>query len=228
MTAEFFLLFAIGFFAQLVDGALGMAYGVLTNTALLSIGHAAGAGERAGPHRGNLHHRRVRRRRTSITAMSIGAYVSRLGVRRRAGAVLGAWILSTSMSRRRAATSTVYLLLMGIYILWQLGADRADPRASGRNWHGRAGRLRRRLPRCQRRRRLGTGLDLDAGRLRTSAAAGVGSVNTAEFFVTVRRRHVFCRARRLVDAACSCRSFSAAFSPRRSAAGWPSECRRGR
>ena len=32
------LLFAVGFVAQLVDGALGMAYGVLTNTALLAIG----------------------------------------------------------------------------------------------------------------------------------------------------------------------------------------------
>jgi uncharacterized protein len=30
--------FAVGFVAQLVDGALGMAYGVLTNTALLAIG----------------------------------------------------------------------------------------------------------------------------------------------------------------------------------------------
>ena len=30
------LLFAVGFVAQLVDGALGMAYGVLTNTALLA------------------------------------------------------------------------------------------------------------------------------------------------------------------------------------------------
>ena len=32
------LFFAVGFVAQLVDGALGMAYGVLTNTALLAIG----------------------------------------------------------------------------------------------------------------------------------------------------------------------------------------------
>ncbi len=32
------LLFAAGFVAQLVDGALGMAYGLLTNTALLAMG----------------------------------------------------------------------------------------------------------------------------------------------------------------------------------------------
>jgi uncharacterized membrane protein YfcA len=40
MTTEFFLLLAVGFGAQLVDGALGMAYGVLTNAALLSMGIA--------------------------------------------------------------------------------------------------------------------------------------------------------------------------------------------
>ena len=40
MTTEFFLLLAIGFFAQLVDGALGMAYGVSSTTLLLAIGFA--------------------------------------------------------------------------------------------------------------------------------------------------------------------------------------------
>ena len=38
VTTEFMLLVGIGFVAQLVDGALGMAYGVLSNTALLTIG----------------------------------------------------------------------------------------------------------------------------------------------------------------------------------------------
>ena len=37
MTTEFFLLLAVGFGGQLIDGALGMAYGVLTNAALLSM-----------------------------------------------------------------------------------------------------------------------------------------------------------------------------------------------
>src|SRR5215813_8202350 len=40
MTTEFVLLLAIGFAAQLVDGTLGMAYGVLSNTALLALGMA--------------------------------------------------------------------------------------------------------------------------------------------------------------------------------------------
>src|ERR671934_246474 len=38
LTTEFALLLGIGFVAQLVDGALGMAYGILANTAMLSMG----------------------------------------------------------------------------------------------------------------------------------------------------------------------------------------------
>ena len=30
MTTEFFLLLVIGFFAQMIDGALGMAFGVIS------------------------------------------------------------------------------------------------------------------------------------------------------------------------------------------------------
>src|SRR6202521_1311962 len=38
LTVEFALLIAIGFVAQLVDGALGMAFGVISTTAMLTIG----------------------------------------------------------------------------------------------------------------------------------------------------------------------------------------------
>ena len=38
MGTEFFIFAAIGFFAQIVDGALGMAYGVVSSTMLLSFG----------------------------------------------------------------------------------------------------------------------------------------------------------------------------------------------
>src|SRR5262245_27028793 len=38
VTTEFVLLLAIGFAAQLVDGTLGMAYGVLSNAAMLTMG----------------------------------------------------------------------------------------------------------------------------------------------------------------------------------------------
>ena len=38
MTPEFLAYVAIGFVAQLVDGTIGMAYGVISTTALLSAG----------------------------------------------------------------------------------------------------------------------------------------------------------------------------------------------
>jgi uncharacterized protein len=38
MTFEFLTLIGIGFLAQLVDGALGMAFGLISTTALLSLG----------------------------------------------------------------------------------------------------------------------------------------------------------------------------------------------
>ena len=40
MITEYLVLGAIGFLAQLVDGALGMAFGVISNAALLTIGIA--------------------------------------------------------------------------------------------------------------------------------------------------------------------------------------------
>ena len=38
MDGNFLSFLAIGFFAQLVDGALGMAFGVISTTALLTLG----------------------------------------------------------------------------------------------------------------------------------------------------------------------------------------------
>jgi uncharacterized membrane protein YfcA len=35
---DFLLFLAVGFLAQIVDGALGMAYGVISSTVLLSFG----------------------------------------------------------------------------------------------------------------------------------------------------------------------------------------------
>src|SRR5215211_7540311 len=93
VTTEFLLLIAIGFMAQLIDGALGMAYGVLTNGALLMLGlppaHASAlvhtaeiftTGASAASH---IYHRNVDWR-----------FVMRLGIPGVLGAILGAWILS--------------------------------------------------------------------------------------------------------------------------------------
>ena len=129
MTVEFMLLFAIGFIAQLVDGALGMAYGVLSNAAMLALGlppaqasalvHTAEVFTTAASAVSHTYHRNVDWR-----------LMARLGVTGVLGAILGAWILSNidvSAARRLVYG---YLLLMGLYILYKstrIAAARDEP-----------------------------------------------------------------------------------------------------
>ena len=109
MTAEFILLLGIGFVAQLVDGALGMAYGVLSNAAMLAMGlppaqasalvHTAeifttGASAASHIYHGNVDWRMVQR----------------LGIFGVLGAILGAWILSNV----DVAALTLMTLMEGI------------------------------------------------------------------------------------------------------------------
>src|SRR5713226_6305477 len=93
MTTEFLLLLGIGFFAQLIDGALGMAFGVITTSAMLAIGlppaqasalvHTAEVFTTGASAASHIYHRNVDWR-----------MVVRLGISGVLGAVLGAWILS--------------------------------------------------------------------------------------------------------------------------------------
>src|SRR6185436_6176308 len=115
MVTEYVLLGAIGFLAQLVDGALGMAFGVISTTAMLSMGmppaqasaivHTAEiftTGASAGSH---LWHRNVDWR-----------LVLRLGIAGVLGAALGAWVLSNLDAGFIRPYIAGYLLLVGIFI----------------------------------------------------------------------------------------------------------------
>ena len=53
-SAEILLYLALGFVAQLVDGALGMAYGLIATSFLLASGTSSGTGERQRPYRQDL------------------------------------------------------------------------------------------------------------------------------------------------------------------------------
>jgi uncharacterized membrane protein YfcA len=188
MDSDFFLLLGIGFIAQIVDGTLGMAFGVISNTALLSIGlppaHASAlvhtaeiftTGASAASH---LYHRNVDWR-----------LVLRLGVAGVAGAVLGAWILSNVDSTAIRPYIFGYLLVIGVYILFRaihIPPARDAPSA----WTVPVGFV--------------AGF-LDAsggggwGPVATTTLVGsghaprmaVGSVNTTEFFVTVAAATTF-------------------------------------
>jgi uncharacterized protein len=188
VTTEFVLLLAIGFVAQLVDGALGMAYGVLANAAMLSMGlppaHASAlvhtaevftTGASAASH---IYHRNVDWR-----------IVARLGVTGVLGAILGAWILSNIEVGAARRWVYGYLLVMGCYILWRSMRIAAAPRTPT-GWVIPLG--------------FASGF-LDAsggggwGPVTTSTLIGsghaprhtVGSVNTTEFFVTVAAAATF-------------------------------------
>jgi uncharacterized protein len=188
MAAEFVLLLAIGFVAQLVDGTLGMAYGVLTNAALLTMGlppaqasalvHTAEVFTTGASAASHLYHRNVDWR-----------MVARLGVTGVLGAILGAWLLSNIEIGAARRIVYAYLLLMGLYILWQSARIALTPRTPA-GWVAPLGLL--------------AGF-LDAsggggwGPVTTSTLIGsghaprqtVGSVNTTEFFVTVAAAATF-------------------------------------
>jgi uncharacterized membrane protein YfcA len=188
MTTEFVPLLAIGFVAQLVDGTLGMAYGVLTNAALLIMGlpparasalvHTAEVFTTGASAASHIYHRNVDWR-----------MVARLGVTGVLGAILGAWILSNIEIGAARRIVYAYLLVMGLYILWQSARIALTPRTPA-GWLAPLGLL--------------TGF-LDAsggggwGPVTTSTLIGsghaprqtVGSVNTTEFFVTVAAAATF-------------------------------------
>ena len=183
MTIEFAALIAIGFFAQLVDGALGMAFGLISTTSLLSLGvppaHASAAVHTAevvttgASGLAHLYHRNIHRR----LFLTLGA----AGV---LGGVLGAYVLSHIDGRAIRPFVAAYLLVIGMLIL--LKAARLAPTNED-------AKVEYAAP-------LGlVGGFLDAvggggwGPLVTSTLIGsghaprkvIGSVNSAEFFVTI-------------------------------------------
>ena len=198
MTEEFLLLLAIGFLAQLVDGALGMAFGVISTSAMLMIGvppaqasalvHTAEVFTTGASAASHIYHRNVDWR-----------LVIRLGIAGVIGAVLGAWVLSNLDAKLMRPFVCRLSAADGDLHPDESGADPAAARRAG--GLDRAGRLRRRLSRCQRRRRLGAGRDHDAGRLGPCAASD-GRLGQRHGILRHHRggHHVLCRAWRVAAA----------------------------
>ena len=179
---------AVGFFAQAVDGALGMAYGVTATTFLLGAG-ASPAAASASVHIAEIF----------TTGFSGVAHLKYGNVNRRLflrllvpgilGAVLGAIFITQFDGRVLKPYVTVYLLLMGVYILSKafrkLRARTDEP--------AHVGKL------------AAFGGFVDAaggggwGPVVTSTLVGsgrdprttIGSVNFAEFFITVATAGAF-------------------------------------
>lgn len=106
----------VGFLAQLVDGSLGMAYGVTTSTLLLSAGYAPAAAS-ASVHLAELgttlasglaHHRFGNVNWT---------VVRRIGVPGAVGAFAGATFLSSLSTAAARPWMALILLVLGLYVL---------------------------------------------------------------------------------------------------------------
>lgn len=184
MPVEFLLFCAVGFLAQLVDGALGMAYGVVSSTVLLAFGvppahasasvHAAEVFTTAASGASHLAHRNVNW--PAFWRLVIAGLI---------GGVLGAFILTSIDGNVLRPFVVGYLALMGVVILWRAFMPRAGEPAELKS--------RALLPLG------GVGGFLDAiggggwGPIVTSALIGagqppryvIGTVNAAEFVVTV-------------------------------------------
>jgi uncharacterized protein len=188
MAVEFLILLAIGFVAQIVDGALGMAYGVISSSAMLTLGlppaqasavaHTAEIFTTAASGASHLYFKNVDWR-----------LVIRLGIAGVIGAVLGAWVLSNIDGEKARPFVAAYLLAISVLILIKAA---------------------RRAPVKDPEFKIAPPLGLVGGFLDASGGGGwgpvvtstligsgqaprtvVGSVNVTEFFVTTAAATTF-------------------------------------
>jgi hypothetical protein len=109
---------AIGFAAQLVDGALGMAFGVISTTLLLSMGVPPAAAS-AGVHTVE----------TFTTGVSGASHIlhrnvdwklfARLAIPGVVGGVAGAYVLSNIDAGVARPFVLAYLAAIGLYLIWR-------------------------------------------------------------------------------------------------------------
>lgn len=118
----FFLFLLVGVLAQAVDGALGMAYGVISSSVLLALGvppamasasvHAAEVFTTAASAGSHAWHRNVEWR--LFLPLTIAGII---------GGVLGAYVLTGIDGAIIKPFIIGYLALIGVWILWRAGHD---------------------------------------------------------------------------------------------------------
>ncbi len=171
---------AVGFAAQMVDGALGMAFGVISNTLLLSLGVPPAAAS-AGVHT-------VETFTTAVSGISHAVHKNvnwklflRIAVPGVIGGALGAYVLSNIDAGTAKPFILAYLTAIGFYLLWRS----------------------RHYPPKEKSPKIVEPLGLAGGFLDAAGGGGwgpvvtsnllvqgaaprttIGTVNTAEFFVT--------------------------------------------
>jgi len=118
MLEDILIFVAIGFVAQLIDGALGMAFGVISTSSLLAFGvgpasasamtHIAEMFTTAASGASHIFHRNV--------DWKLFARLAPAGM---AGGAIGAWLLSTVEPDFLQTAVTLYLAAVGWYIVFK-------------------------------------------------------------------------------------------------------------
>ncbi|HKY83130.1 MAG TPA: sulfite exporter TauE/SafE family protein [Sphingobium sp.] len=126
----------IGFGAQMIDGALGMAYGVISSTLLLALG--------VPPSRASAS---VHAAETFTTAVSAASHIAHRNVDWRLfarliipgviGGVAGAYVLSNIDGSAIKPFVQIYLATIGVYLIWR--GFHFPPHARDPKWVGPLG-----------------------------------------------------------------------------------------
>lgn len=117
MEQPHILLFVlVGFIAQIIDGSLGMAYGVSSNALLLTLGVPPAAAS-ASVHTSEVFTTLV----SGLSHLKLGnvdkSLVKKLAIPGVLGGILGAYIISNIDSSLLKPIISIYLLIMGVRIL---------------------------------------------------------------------------------------------------------------
>ena len=161
------VLLAVGFAAQLIDGALGMAYGTTSTTLVLAMGLAPATAS-ATVHTAEI-------ATTFVSAVSHRRFgnvdwrtVKAIGIPGALGAFVGAIVLSSVSSELAKPWMATVLLVLGAYILLRFTFG-ASPRPSGRPYV---------------RRRYLAPLGLGAGFVDATGGGGWGAACTPTLLAT--------------------------------------------
>ena len=118
METNFLLIMLVGFIAQLIDGSLGMAYGVSSNSFLLGIGVPPAAAS-ASVHTAEIFTTAV----SGISHWRLGNVNKRIVIRLLIpgviGGAVGAYLLTNIDANVIKPYIAVYLLIMGVRILYK-------------------------------------------------------------------------------------------------------------
>lgn len=116
MEINFFLVILVGFIAQLIDGSLGMAYGVSANSFLLGIGLPPAVAS-ASVHTAEIFTTAI----SGVSHWKVGnvdkKLVKSLVIPGVIGGALGAYVLTNIDGNKIKPFISIYLLIMGIRIL---------------------------------------------------------------------------------------------------------------